>query len=303
MRRLTLLLLAMAVMLLAWSFFALAQPQNPADEEKPTFYRLVPGTYVNGWPRFTIHYPKDWIEKRFGQGGLFMAASSGSHPMVDDFSVYFMTYSLPLDKFVDFLVQYFGAHATDVTVVSNKPSQLRDGTPAQEVEIKAVENGIPRNLLCVATLMGGIGISVGVGTPKGTIGEDLRAIPYSLQYEPSKDEPVKLPPDVQEFLDKQSNYILSGDVAKLMASFSDKYLNSGIRKGEMERFFRAGAGTATSFKLTITDFVPAGDRAYYTGFATFVFRNQLFTQPFNDSIIKENGEWKSYGNQRDVAPW
>jgi hypothetical protein len=302
MKKLIVLSVIMALMLLMGNFFATAQPQEPTKEEKPTFYRLIPGTYVNGWPRFTITYPKDWVEQRFAQGGLFQATASGPPLMVDDFGVYFMADPWPLDKFVDFLVPYLSMQCTNVTVVSNKPSQLRDGTPAQEVEIKAVVNGIPRNFLNVATNKGGILISVSVGTPKGTIGEDLRTIPYSLQYEPSKDEPVKLPPDVQEFLDKQSNYILSGDVAKLMASFSDKYLNSGIRKAETERFFRAGAGTATSFKLTITDFVPAGDRAYYTGFATSVFRNQLFTFPFNDSIIKENGELKSYGNQRDVAP-
>jgi hypothetical protein len=28
---------------------------SPAQADTPTFYRLVPGTYVNGWPRFTIH--------------------------------------------------------------------------------------------------------------------------------------------------------------------------------------------------------------------------------------------------------
>ena len=291
------------LMLLAWSIVVPAQAQDPANEEKPTFYRLIPGVYVNGWPRFTIHYPKDWIERRLFQGGLFMAGSPGSPPMVDDFSVGYMADPWPLDKFVDFLVPYLRAYATDVTVVSNKPSQLRDGTPAQEVEMKAVINGIPRNFLAVATDKGGILISVTVSTHKGTIGEDLRAIPYSLQYEPGKDEPVKLPPDVQEFFEKNDNNILSHDVAKFMANYSDKYLNSGMRKGEVERGIIQGIGGITSFKGTITDFVPTGDRAYYTGFLRFVWRNQLFTNPFNDSIIKENGEWKFYGNQRDAAPW
>ena len=217
--------------------------------------------------------------------------------------VYLISNPLPLDKFVDFFVPYLKAFATDVTVVSNKPSQLRDGTPAQEVEIKAVINGIPRNFLCVGTDKGGILISVCVSTYKGTIGEDLRAIPYSLQYEPGKDEPVKLPPDVQEFFEKNDNNILSHDVAKFMANYSDKYLNSGMRKGEVERGIIQGIGDITSFKGTITDFVLAGDRAYHTGFLRLVWRNQLFTQPFNDSIIKENGEWKFYGNQRDAAPW
>jgi hypothetical protein len=43
----------MALMLLVWGLFALAHAQDPAKEEKPTFYRLTPGVYVNGWPRFS----------------------------------------------------------------------------------------------------------------------------------------------------------------------------------------------------------------------------------------------------------
>jgi hypothetical protein len=80
MKKLTTLLLAMALILLTGSFFAPAQPQNLANEEKPTFYRLVPGTYVNGWPRFTIHYPRDWVERRTPPQEIFRASVPGSFP-------------------------------------------------------------------------------------------------------------------------------------------------------------------------------------------------------------------------------
>jgi hypothetical protein len=147
--------------------------------------------------------------------------------------------------------------------------------------------------------MGGILISANVWH-KGTIGEDLRAISYSLQYEPGKDEPVKLPPDIEEFLDKHNNDVLSHDVPKVMAHYSDKYLNSGTRKGEVERFWRQPIGLITSIKWTITDFVPMGDRAYLTG---FTISNTFGKWPITEtSIVKENGEWKWYGNQRDPAP-
>jgi hypothetical protein len=63
MKKLTTLLLAIAVMLLVGNFFAPVHAQDTAKEEKPTFYRLIPGVYVNGWPRFTITYPKDWVEE------------------------------------------------------------------------------------------------------------------------------------------------------------------------------------------------------------------------------------------------
>jgi hypothetical protein len=49
----------------------------------------------------------------------------------------------------------------------------------------------------------------------------------------------------------------------------------------------------------ITDFVPAGDRVYLTG---FVINNFGKFAIGGISIIKENGEWKYYGNQRDVSP-
>jgi hypothetical protein len=289
--------MVMAFMLLALSLFTQTHAQDPANEEKPTFYRLTPGVYVNGWPRFTVRYPKEWVERRAAIGGFFQAAPSGSRLM--GVGIYLISNPLPLDKYVDFMMPYFKRYATDVTLVSDKPSQLRDGTPAREFEFKMVVGAEPQNTLLVATHMGGILISANVWH-KGTIGEDLRAIPYSLQFEPGKDEPVKVPPDVQEFLDKVDNDIVSHDVAKVMANYSDKYLNSGTRKGEMERGWRQTIGLVTSIKGTITDFIPAGDRAYLTG---FTISNSFGKWPITDtSIIKENGEWKWYGNQRDVAP-
>jgi hypothetical protein len=148
---------------------------------------------------------------------------------------------------------------------------------------------------------------MGVGSYSGKIGEDLRAIPYSIEFEPGKDEPVKVPSDVQEFLDRQGNDILSHDVAKVMTHYSDKYLNSGMRKGEMERFWRQMISFWISLKGTITDFVSAGERAYLTGFVIGNFAKPPITEtakiPITEtSIIKENGEWKWYGNQRDVSP-
>jgi hypothetical protein len=85
-----------------------------------------------------------------------------------------------------------------------------------------------------------------------------------------------------------------------MSHYSDKYLNSGVRKGETERVWRQNIGNLVSSKMTITDFVLAGERAYLTG---FVIVNNRFTFSLTEtSIIKENGEWKWYGNQRDVSP-
>jgi len=63
MKKPIVLSLIATVMALAGSALAPSRAQPPSNPDTPTFYHLVPGTYVNGWPRFTIHYPKDWEEK------------------------------------------------------------------------------------------------------------------------------------------------------------------------------------------------------------------------------------------------
>jgi hypothetical protein len=56
MKKLIVLAVIMAVMVLV---AALAQAQGPANDLKPTFISPVPGLYVNGWPAFTVSYPKE----------------------------------------------------------------------------------------------------------------------------------------------------------------------------------------------------------------------------------------------------
>jgi hypothetical protein len=295
------------LMFLVWGSFATANAQDPAKEEKPMFYRLTPGVYVNGWPRFTVTYPKDWIETHpiIGSssglktlGSLFGAKTPEPTPGAV-FGIFPFEQVQPLSWFAFFMAQFWRSYAKDVTVLSNKPSQLSDGTPAREVELQMVLNGEPYNWLGVATKKGDLWINANVGSFKGKIGEDLRAIPYSLQYEPGKDEPVKVPPDVQEFLDRHCNAIVSHDVAKVMTHYSDRFLNSGVRKGEMERSWRQIIGPVTSVEVGITDFVATGDRAYLAGFISSYWGKQMLR---DTSIIKENGEWKFYGNQRDISP-
>jgi hypothetical protein len=182
--------------------------------------------------------------------------------------------------------------------VSNKAIRLTDGTPAREVESKMVLNGEPVTMLNVATKKGDMWVNTGTRSYTGKIEEYQRAMLYSLRYETGKDEPVKVPPDVQQFLDTWCNDLLSHDLAKVMSHYSDRYLNSGTRKGEMEWFWRQPLGLVTSTEVVITDFVPAGDRAYFTGIGSTNSGKMMLS---DTSIIKENGQWKWYGNQREVA--
>jgi hypothetical protein len=288
------------IILLAGSFFAPGHAQDPGKEEKPTFYRLIPGVYVNGYPRFTIHYPKDWVERTPFPQETFRASAPGPVPypalVVAPFAA-LPSFPFSLEVFADSLAKALRATATDLTVLSDKPSRFRDGTPAREVELQGIRNDKPYNVMGLVAKKGGFWVNMAVESQNGKIGEDLKAILYSVECEPGKDEPVKLPPDVQEFFDNVNHDIVSHDVAKVMSHYSDRFLNSGNRKGEVERFWRQFIGFWTSHRPVVTDFIPADDRAYVGGFVT----GWLGGAPMFESIIKENGEWKFYGNQRDVS--
>jgi hypothetical protein len=195
-------------------------------------------------------------------------------------------------------MSYFKAIDKDVTVVSDKPSQLKDGTPAREVVYQMVENGAPLHIFALGTMKGGVVVATVVGSTT-KIGEDLKGILYSLQYEPGKDELVEVPPDIRAFLDKFSSDMVSHDIAKVMTCYSDRYLDSGTKKGEVERFWKQLIGSITSSEVGITDFEGTGDKAYLTGFHSV---NGLRHPLGGTSIIRENGEWKWYGNQREIVP-
>jgi hypothetical protein len=290
---------ATAGLLLLTSSLAPSYAQPAANPDTPTFYHLVPGTYVNGWPRFTVHYPKEWIELRPGPVQLFRAGAPGParYPML---AVAAWSPGPPsLEKFVDMMLPLFRTMGTDVTIVSDKPSRLRDGTPARELEAQLVMNGAPLDHVDLATKKGDLWIILSMSSLGGKIDEDLKAFLYSIEFQPGFDEPVKLPPDVQAFIDEHDSDYLSHDLEKVMTHYSDGFLNSGVRKGEREKFVKQALGIVTSAQGHITEFVPAGDRAYLTGFVALNGARFTITET---SIIKENGAWRWYGNQREVVP-
>jgi len=303
MKKLIVLSLAMAAIFLTWGSVAPARAQDPAKDDKPTFYRLTPGVYVNGWPRLSFHYPKEWIERPPMIQEVFRASVPGPVPapafVYAPFAPPATPPAPPLDKMADFYATIFKNVATDVTVVADKPSRLRDGSPAREVELRMLMNGAPLNVMGLVAKKGDVTINMGVESVTAKTEEDLKAILYSIEFQPDKDKPVKVPPDIQELLDKHCSDLVARDVAKVMAHYSDRYLNSGMTKGEVERFWKQFIGSVTSYKIGITEFVAAGDQTYLVGFVT----SNLGIGPLREnSIIKEDGEWKWFGNQRNPTP-
>jgi hypothetical protein len=256
------IVLAVLFILTSLVLSLIARAQDTTNDQTPTFYRLVPGTYVNAWPRFTITYPKEWVEVRPNTPEVFRAGVPGG----EHWALNLFPDPTPLDKAAEAVVGWFKNIAQEVRLVSDKPTQLRDGSPAREFQIQMLMNGEPASIICLATKKGDLLVQPSVNWRGWDGGDHLKAILYSLEFQSSFDKPVKVPPDVQKFLDEFSSDMVSHDVARVMSHYSERFLSSGSRKPEMERFHRDTIDRVTSCKITVTDFKAAENRAYLAGF-------------------------------------
>jgi hypothetical protein len=190
----------------------------------------------------------------------------------------------------------------EATLVSDKPTQLQDGTPAREYEIWWRSSYGLRYTMALVTKIAGSSSMVSIGLVSGEkIGENLRAILYSAKYQPDKDVLITVPPDVQEFFDNYCSDLVSQGIEKVMTHYSDGYLFSGIRKREEEQSLRTYIRTVRSCEIGITEFIPEGEKAYLAGFTRYGPGVEEMLK--STVIIKENGQWKWCGNQRDSKAW
>jgi hypothetical protein len=289
-------------------FSASAYAQSPSGGVKPTFITLTPGLYVHGWPAFTVSYPKEWVVAPPPPGAFFKvgAARQDLSPL-PQLTVGVSTSILPLEDWAKMYMPVYSQAGTDIKVLSEKPSQLKDGAPAREVELEFVpRNGPKMNHFILLTRKGLAWISITLGNDKGKIGEDLKNYAYSMTFQPSREEPVNVPPDVRAFLDKYCSDIASGDVDKIMSNYSDKFLHRGQRKALFEQWLRNDPTAPTrrgaiSSEATVTIFEPQGEKAYVDGFLLSKTKGDADATKgpmAYQQIIKENGQWKWYGNQK-----
>jgi hypothetical protein len=82
MRKVIILSVFRVPMLLAGTVFTAAHAQAPDTDGKPTFYRLTTGIYVSSRLRFTVTYPKDWLERPTtpGSGNVFYTTPPEPRP-------------------------------------------------------------------------------------------------------------------------------------------------------------------------------------------------------------------------------
>jgi hypothetical protein len=321
MNRLINVSLFVAFTLLALGFLSFAYGQTPqAADLKPTLISPTPGLYVHGWPPFTVSYPKEWVEQReysaadaFAVGGIRPGLPPGVlFPLL---RIGVFGNGVPLEEgtkmFMPGLLPYF----TDIKVLTDKPSRLKDGTPSREVEWEGVlvfnaavgsaKNRPKLNNFMVMTKKDLAWVTISLIDIQ-EIGEDLKRIASSLTFLPGREEPLSVPPDVRVFLDMYRVDILSRDVKTIMAHYSDRFRHSGAGKAGMEQYFRNDPNSPVkrdtiSSEPIVTVFEARGDKAYIDGFwltKTKGDANTMKSPMSFQQIINEQGQWKWFGNQK-----
>ncbi len=313
MKRLIVLAIIMGVMVLA---AALAHAQSPPSDPKPTFISLTPGLYVNGWPPFTLSYPKEWVEIPTTGPSVFQAAAVRPDSLPSRIlTISVFPSPLPLEDWAKIIMPTWVNYFTDIKVLSDKPSQLKDGTPAREVQAEFVPK-VDLSGAASKNLSKGSGLLlmtkkdltwvIVMLNGEGKLIEDVKTITYSLTFEPDREKPVSVPPDVRAFLDMYCTDIVSHDVKAITAHYSDRFRFSGMSKAFMEQIFRNEPASpiqrgVTSCEATMTVFEPHGDRAYVDGFISEKAKGDpnALKEPMSfQQIINEHGEWKWFGNQK-----
>jgi len=300
----------LTVVLLAGGILAPTQAQTPANDLKPTFISPTPGLYVNGWPPFTVSYPKEWVELPTMITGFKAGLPRPDLPpghQLPALYIAFRSNPPPLEDWAKTMMPVYQQVGTDIKILSDKPSLLKDGTPAREGEVAYVDkDGIKVNDFVLVTKKESVYLVIHVSDDKGRIGEDLKRIAYSLTFLPGREEPVQVPPDVRAFLDMWRTDTMGHDVKTIMAHFSDRFLHSGGSKAFYEKYFRNDTpypiqqGVISS-EPTVTVFETRGDKAYIDGF--FLTKangdaNAVKIPMSFEQIINEHGEWKWFGNQK-----
>ncbi len=125
---------------------------------------------------------------------------------------------------------------------------------------------------------------------------DLVAASVKRNRPPQKPlKAVKLPIDVKAFITDYNQARFNKDVVAMADSISDRFLHDGVTKQMALRFLSGTLSYASEAEIIFTKFEPQADKAIID----VVLKDKYFEAPFmiGSKLIKENGQWKWYGNQ------
>jgi hypothetical protein len=272
-----------------------AQTEPVKNDNWPSFAAPSAGLYVNGWPAFTVAYPRDWVERNpDNPGGVFQAAALPFQSPAMSISVFSL--HAPLEGLTALVVPALQKAGREVKVTAEKPAKLKNGAPAYEAEIEWTHpSGVTLNTLFVATKKDEAWIMVGLTNAMGKVGEELKSIAYSITFKGDKEEPVKVPGDIQSFLKEWSNAVAEHDLDAVMDCYSDRFKQGGRSKQDIRQFYESVIVTIESFDPVVTAIEVQGDKVWLAGFVAA----NTGRQPLGSlCMAKENGKWKWLGNQK-----
>ncbi len=113
--------------------------------------------------------------------------------------------------------------------------------------------------------------------------------------------PAAIPDDVLQFLDQYSRDVRTNDPDKIMVHYSESFLLNDRDKKGTELFWKnlLKRISIRGFKVALTRFQRQGALARVWGFVTLNGRESPLRIPM---IIKEEGEWKWYGDDKGRNP-
>jgi CubicO group peptidase (beta-lactamase class C family) len=125
---------------------------------------------------------------------------------------------------------------------------------------------------------------------------DLVAASVKRKRPPKKQlKAVELPTDVKAFITDYDQARFKKEVVTMADLMSDRFLHDGVTKQMALRFLKGTFSYTSEAKIIITKFELEGDEAKID----VLLKDKYFEAPFmtGSKLIKENGQWKWYGNQ------
>jgi len=106
---------------------------------------------------------------------------------------------------------------------------------------------------------------------------------------------VELPPEVKAFITNYNQAIFDEDIIRIANFISDRFLNDGVTKQMYLKVLPGLISYLAKSKFILTKYAPEGNIAKIEG----VRKDKYFETPIIAGImlVKENGQWKWYGNQ------
>jgi len=106
---------------------------------------------------------------------------------------------------------------------------------------------------------------------------------------------VDVPADLKAFINEYNQARFNKNLAIMADLISDRFLHDGVAKPMALRFLAGSLSYLSEAELIITRFEREGDAVKID----VLFKDKYFEAPFmtDSKLIKENGQWKWYGNQ------